>query len=350
MKKTIPLLTILICLFGIAAAQAGDISGAGSTAAAPLYTKWQDAYAKKTGVQSSYQGVGSSEGIKRIISGAVDFGASDAPMSAADLKKNNLLVFPTVILGVVPFVNLPGVKAGELRLTADVLTGIYAGKITKWNDAAIVQENPQLSLPNLAIVPLARADGSGTTFTLTDYFSRVSPEWKQKFGTGFAITWPSNVVAIKGSAGLVAELKKTHGSIGYAEYAYAIEHKLNTTQLKNRDGHFVKPDAHSFKAALAQSGWEKTGDFQEMLTDKRGAASWPITGSTYVLIPKVTSKPQQTAEAIKFFTWSFMNGDEIANSLDYVRLPDRVQARVYVEISSVADTTGKSLAVPINVQ
>jgi phosphate transport system substrate-binding protein len=350
MKKTI---SLLACLLGIALSpslHAEGIVGAGSTAAAPLYTKWQEAYAKKTGAQSSYQAVGSSEGVKRIVAGAVDFGASDAPMSAWDLKKNNLMVFPTVILGVVPFVNLAGIKAGELHLTGDLLVGIYSGRITKWNDPAIVQENAHLSLPNQAIVPLARADGSGTTFTLTDYFSRVSAEWKQKFGTAFSIAWPSTIVTVKGSAGLIADLKKTPGAIGYAEYAYVIENKLNYAMLKNRDGRYVKPEARSFKAALAQSGWEKTGDFLEMLTDKPGAASWPITGGTYVMMPKVTSKPQQTAEAIRFFTWSFMSGDDIANSLDYVRLPDRVQARVFQELSGVTDASGKRLAISINVQ
>jgi phosphate transport system substrate-binding protein len=347
MKKTIPL---LVCLLGIASSHAADISGAGSTAAAPLYTKWQEAYAKKTGVQASYQAVGSSEGIKRIVAGAVDFGASDAPMAAWDLKKNNLMVFPTVILGVVPFINLPGVKAGELHLSGDILVGIYSGKITKWNDPAIVQENTHLTLPNQSIVAMARADGSGTTFTLTDYFSRVNAEWKQKFGTAFSIAWPSSIVTVKGTSGLIADVKKTPGAIGYAEYAYIIENKLNYAMLKNRDGRYVKPEARSFKAALAQSGWEKTGDFQEMLTDKPGAASWPITGGTYVMMPKVTAKPQQTTEAIKFFTWSFMTGDDIANSLDYVRLPDRVQARVFQELSGVTDTSGKPLAISINVR
>jgi phosphate transport system substrate-binding protein len=350
MKKTIPLLACLLGMASSPSLHAEGIIGAGSTAAAPLYTKWQDAYTKKTGAQASYQSVGSSEGIKRIIAGAVDFGASDAPMSAADLKKNNLMVFPTVILGVVPFVNLPGVKAGELHLTADILIGIYTGKITRWNDPAIAQENTHIALPAHPIVAVARADGSGTTFTLTDYFSRVNPEWRQKFGTAFSIAWPSTIVTVKGTSGLIADVKKTPGAIGYAEYAYVIENKLNYAMLKNRDGHYVKPEARSFKAALAQSSWEKTGDFQEMLTDKPGAGSWPITGGTYVMMPKVTTKPQQTAEALKFFTWSFMSGDDIANSLDYVRLPDRVQARVYQELAGVTDPNGKRLAVPIDVR
>jgi phosphate transport system substrate-binding protein len=345
--------TILVCLFGIAASatvHSADFTGAGSTAAAPLYTKWQDAYMKKAGVHATYQAVGSSEGIKRIIDGAVEFGASDAPMSAADLKKHNLVVFPTVIVGVVPFVNLPGIKPGDLHLTGEILAGIYTGRITKWNDPAIVQENRRLNLPSQAIVPLARADGSGTTFTLTDYLSRISADWKQNYGAAFSIAWPQNVVAVKGSSSLIAELRKTPGAIGYAEYAYVIENRLSYVTLKNRDGRYVKPEAHSFRAALAQSGWEKSGDFLEMLTDKPGPASWPITGSTYVILPKATTKPQATAEVVRFFTWSFMHGDDIADSLDYVRLPDRVQARAFQEISSVTDAGGKRLPIEIDLK
>jgi phosphate transport system substrate-binding protein len=347
MKKTI---SFLICLLGIAPSLAANITGAGSTAAAPLYTKWQDAYMKKAGVQSSYQAVGSSEGIKRITAGSADFGASDAPLTPAELKKNNLMMFPTVILGIVPFVNVQGIKAGELRLTGEILAKIYSGRIAKWNDPAIAQENPQLALPNQAIVPVARTDGSGTTFTLTEYFNRASSEWRQKFGAGFTVAWPSGVVGIKGTSDLISHVKKTPGAIGYAEYAYVIENKLHYVQLKNREGHYVKPNAYSFRAALAQSSWERTGDFQEMLVDKPGAASWPITGGTYVLVPKVTTKPQQTTEVLKFFTWSFMAGDDIANSLDYVRLPDLVQARVFQGISDIIDTSGKRLSIPINVK
>jgi phosphate transport system substrate-binding protein len=352
MKSPLTFASTIVSVFCLLSATIShaEIVGAGSTAAAPLYTKWQAAYEKSSGIRSSYQGVGSSAGIKKISEGAVDFGASDAPMPEAELKKKNLLDFPTVILGVVPFVNIPGVKAGELKLTADILTGIYSGRILKWNDAAIAQENPKLPLPNQPIVPVGRADGSGTTFTLTDYFSRVNPEWKQQFGTAFTINWPSNVVAVKGTGEVVGIVKKTPYAIGYAEYAYAIENNLHYVLLKNRDGHYVKPNAASFKEALANSGWAKTGNFEEMLTDKPGAGSWPITGGTYVYIPRVTDKPAQTAEALKFFLWAFMSGDEIANSLDYIRLPDRVQARVVREMFGVTDAKGNKLNVPIGIK
>jgi phosphate transport system substrate-binding protein len=338
------------CALGFSAAQAVDITGAGSTAAAPLYAKWQQAYTRKTGNKLVYEAIGSSGGIKKIKENASDFGASDAPMSAADLKKFNLLDFPTVISGVVPFVNLPGVREGELHLNADIIAGIYSGKIDKWNDAAISKENPRLTLPNLRILPLARADGSGTTFTLTDYLSRVNPEWKKQYGSNFTIAWHADVKVIKGTNDLVATVKKTPGAIGYAEYAYVVENSLNYAQLKNHDGQYVHPNALSFKAALTNSGWKNTGNFEEMLTDKPGSGSWPITGATYIYVPRVSSQPERTAAVMQFFTWAFMEGDELANSLDYIRLPDNVQARVVHEMSSVVDTKGNRLSVPIFVK
>jgi phosphate transport system substrate-binding protein len=341
---------LFFCALAVSAVQATDIAGAGSTAAAPLYTKWQQAYAKKTGNKLAYEAIGSSGGIKKIKENASDFGASDAPMSAADLKKFNLLDFPTVISGVVPFVNLPGVKDGELHLSADLIAAIYSGKIEKWSDAAIARENPKLTLPNLRILPLARADGSGTTFTFTDYLSRVNPEWKKQYGSNFSIAWHADVKTVKGSDDLVATLKKTAGAIGYAEYAYVVENSLNYVQLKNRDGQYVRPNALSFKSALANSGWKNTGNFEEMLTDKPGPGSWPITGATYVYVPRITSQPERTAAVIQFFTWAFMEGDELANSLDYIRLPDNVQARVVHEMSSVVDAKGNRLPVPIFVK
>lgn len=344
-------LFVLSCTLGLSVSQltahAADINGAGSTAAAPLYLKWDAAYNKKTGNKLAYELIGSAAGIKKIKEGTTDFGASDAPMSMADLKKSNLLAFPTVISGVVPIINLPGIKEGELRLTAEAITGIYLGKIDKWNDAVIARDNPKLTLPNMRIVPLARADGSGTTYTLTDYFSAVSPEWKQQFGRNFSIAWPADVKAHKGSSELVAALKKTPGAIGYAEFAYVIENNLNYAQMKNRDGQFVRPDADSFSSALANSSWKTTGNFEEMLTDKPGSGSWPITGSTYVYVPRVTAKPEQTKAVIQFFTWAFMEGDTLANSLDYVRLPDNVQARVVHEMGNVVDAKGKPLAMPV---
>ncbi|MEC5217888.1 phosphate transport system substrate-binding protein [Actimicrobium sp. GrIS 1.19] len=340
-------LFFLTCVLLAGTGQAVEISGAGSTAAAPLYTKWAAEYARKTGVTLAYQGVGSSAGIKKIKESTVDFGASDAPMAGDGLKAANLIDFPTVISGVVPFVNLPGIGRGDLRLTSAILVGIYSGTILRWDDDAILAANPTLALPKIAIVPVGRSDGSGTTFTLTDFMTRVSPQWKQKYGTKSTIAWPSNVVAVKGSGEVVATAKKTVGAIGYVDYGYVIEHDLNFVQMKNHDGAFVRPNANSFRAALAQSGWEKTGNFEEMLTDKPGVASWPITGGTYVFVPRVTAQPERTKAALQFFVWAFLKGDDIANSLDYVRLPDRVQGRVFHEISSVVDSKGQRLALSL---
>ncbi|MEC5217885.1 phosphate transport system substrate-binding protein [Actimicrobium sp. GrIS 1.19] len=342
-------LFFLACALLAGVGHAAEINGAGSRAAALLYTKWAAEYGKKTGITLAYQGIGSNSGIKKIKDAAVDFGACDAPMSVAELKAANLMDFPTVISGVVPFVNLPGVARGELRLTPDILTGIYTGVILRWDAAAIVAANPTLTLPKIAIVPIGRSDGSGTTFTLTDFLTKVSPQWKQKFGTNSIIPWPSNVVAVNGSGEVVATTKKTVGAIGYADYAYVVEFDLNYVQLKNHDGAFVRPNANSFRAALAQSGWGKTGNFEEMLTDKPGPGSWPITAGTYVVVPRVTAQPERTAAALQFFVWAFLKGDEIANGLVYVRLPDRVQGRVFHEISSVVDSKGQRLPISLYV-
>lgn len=331
-------------------AYALELTGAGSSAAAPLYVKWQAAFAKKTNDQFTYQSIGSSAGIQKLKERLADFGASDAPMSAADLKKFDLIDFPTVISGVVPFVTIPGVHPGELRLSAGTLSGIYSGTITRWNDPAIIADNPTLTLPALVIVPIARADGSGTTFTLTDYLSRVSPLWEKTYGTHFSIKWDGAVVAVKGTAELVAAVKKTVGAIGYAEYAYILENNLSYVMMKNRDAQFVRPNAASFTAALAKSGWKKTGNFEEMLTDKPGASSWPITGATYVYMHRVAQQPERTAAVMQFFTWAFMEGDNIANGLDFVRLPDTVQGRVFHEMSRVVDLHGNALPIPIAIR
>lgn len=345
MKKYIALLSVyLLCIAG--SSHAMEVSGAGSTAAALLYAKWGQAYEKRAGTRLIYQAVGSSAGISKVKENAVNFGATDAPMSAADREKNGLMMFPTVISGVVPFVNLPGVKAGELRLTGDLLSGIYTGRITKWNDPDIVAENPNLALPNQTIIPIARSDGSGTTFTLTDYFTRVSPEWKEKFGRNFAIPWPSHVTTAKGTSDLIATVKKTSGSIGYADYGYVIEHNLSYTLLKNREGRYARPNALSFRMALARSDWERTGNFEEMLTNKPGIGTWPITGSTYILMPKNAAPSERTIEVVRFFTWAFMEGDLIAESLDYVRLPNAVQARVYQELVSLGGGNMRALSMP----
>jgi phosphate transport system substrate-binding protein len=302
-----------------AGAQAAELTGAGSSFAAPIYSKWADAYQKATGNKLNYQSVGSGAGIKQINAKTVDFGASDMPLSPEELAKSGLIQFPTVIGGVVPVVNLPGVKPGQLKLSGQALAEIYLGKITKWNDAAIAQLNPGVTLPDRNIGVVRRADGSGTTYIFTDYLSKVSPEWKQKVGEGTAVQWPSGLGG-KGNEGVSAFVQRLPGAIGYVEYAYAKQNHMTYVQMKNKDGNFVEPVAAAFKASAAGADWSH--EFNTMLTDQPGKDTWPISGATFVLMHKVQDKPTQGAEVIKFFDWSYTNGDKLADELDYVPLPD----------------------------
>lgn len=320
-----------------------DITGAGSSAAKPLYAKWAELHARSADIKLSYQAVGSSGGIKQIKERAVDFGASDVALPLEDLKKEKLLCFPSAISGVVPTVNLPGIKSGELQLTGEVLADIFARKITKWNDPAIAAGNPGLALPKLAIVPVARQDGSGTTYNFTDYLSKVSPAWKNTFGRNFTINWPSEVTQVKGSGGVVTAVKQTSGAIGYVDYNYVLQDHLAYAKLKNRDGKFVAPNADGFASALHNSSWTSKATFEEMLTDKPGLHSWPITMGTFIIVPRATRHPEHTIATLKFFTWAFMKGDRIVSGMDFVQLPDRVQARIYNELTKIADLNGKPL-------
>jgi len=330
------------------AANAQEIKGAGSTAAAPLYNRWQKDYAHKTGLTLSYDAIGSSAGIQKIKESQVTFGASDVPLPAKELESFNLIQFPTVVSGIVPFVNLPGIKPGTLRLTADVLVGIYTGTIVRWDDPALAIENPTLNLPRQDIVVLARKDGSGTTYNLSAYLSHVNPEWESRFGTSFAIDWAPHVKTIKGSSGLVSAVKRTPYSIGYAEYTYVQENSLNYVLLKNRDGAYVKPEATSFSAALRNSDWGSSGQFEHLLIDLPGPASWPVTSGTFILVPRVSHTPEQTSATLTFFAWAMIKGDAAAAELGCVRLPDRVQARVYRELTSVRDIHGSRLPVSVD--
>ncbi|MES2070575.1 MAG: phosphate ABC transporter substrate-binding protein PstS [Pseudomonadota bacterium] len=333
-------LTSSICL---SSAHAATISGAGSSAAAPLYNKWAEAYNKKTGATLEYQAVGSSAGIKQIKAKSVDFGASDVAMSTADLKKEKLIQFPSAISGVVPVVNLPGIKAGELKLTGEVLADIFSRKISQWDDAAIATLNPGLRLPHKAITAIVRQDGSGTTYNFTDYLSKLSPSWQAAYGKNFTIKWQADLVQIKGSSAISANLKKTAYAISYIDYNYVLQDKLDYASLKNRDGKFLAPSASAFEAALNNSGWKTRGSFEEMLTDKAGNNSWPITMGTFVIVQQNAAQPEKAIATLKFFTWGFMNGDHLVDSVDLVRLPDSIQARVFKEMTTVTDTAGKPL-------
>ena len=319
-------------------ARAADILGAGATFPAPIYARWADAYSKATGNKLNYQSIGSGGGIKQIIAKTVDFGASDMPLKPEDLAKDGLMQFPTVIGGVVPVVNLAGIKPGELLLTGAVLGDIYLGKITRWNDKAITDLNPKAVLPASEIAVVRRADGSGTSFIFTNYLSKVNPEWKQKVGEGTAPQWPVGLGG-KGNEGVSAFVQRIPAAIGYVEYAYAKQNKMTYVQLRNRDGQTVAPDDETFKAAAAGADWTKSA-FAEILTDMPGKASWPITGATFILMHKSQAKPERAVEVLKFFDWSYQNGDAMATELDYVPLPDSLVALIKKSFADIKDAGG----------
>ena len=336
----LPVLVLSLGLFSMGAA-AADITGAGASFPAPLYARWADAYQKETGKRVNYQSIGSGGGIKQITAKTVDFGASDMPLKTEVLDKDGLLQFPTVIGGVVLVVNVPGVLPGQLQLTGPVIADIYLGKITQWNDKAIGELNPGLKLPDSTIAVIRRADGSGTSFIFTNYLSKVSPEWKEKVGEGTAVQWPTGMGG-KGNEGVSAFLQRIPSSITYVEYAYAKQNKLAWTKLKNAAGTMVSPDDVSFKAAAAGADWSKSS-FGEILTNAAGKDAWPITGATFVLMQKVSGKPEQSEEAIKFFDWAFAKGGKLAGELDYVELPESLIKNVRASWSNIKDTTGKSI-------
>jgi len=321
-----------------ALAAAQDATGAGATFPAPVYAKWTDAYHKATGARVNYQSVGSGAGLNQIRAKTVDFGASDMPLTDEALAKDGLLQFPTVIGGVVPVINVAGIAPGQLKLTGAVLGDIFLGKITKWNDAAISGLNAGVSLPDAAIAVVRRADGSGTTFIFTNYLSKVNPEWKAKVGEGTAVNWPTGAGG-KGNEGVSAFVQRLPNSIGYVEYAYAKQNKMNAVNLRNQAGNFVSPDDGNFKAAAAGADWSKS--FYQVLTDQPGKDAWPITGATFIMMHKLQDKPQQAAAVLKFFDWAYKQGDAMAAELDYVPLPDSVKALARKEWSEIKDAGGK---------
>jgi phosphate transport system substrate-binding protein len=309
------------------AARAQSITGAGSTFAQPIYSAWADASKAATGVTLNYQGVGSGAGQKLITQRNVDFGASDAPVSSDKLAAAKLLQFPTVTGAVDIAVNIPGIGTDRLKLTGPIIAGIYMGTITNWNDAAIKKINPGLKLPDLAIAPVYRADGSGTTYVFTSYLAKVSPDFKSKVGVDKSVSWPAGSGA-KGTAGVAAAVKATPGGIGYVESAYASLNHLTTTQLQTHDGTFVKPTLANFAAAEASADWEGAPNFAVDLNDQPGAHAWPIVSATFILVPTNPSDAAKGAAVKKFFTWALKNGDTQAKQLEYVVLPAKVKAAI----------------------
>ena len=335
-------LSMATLAFGGQTHAASELTGAGATFPAPLYAKWAEAYQKATGARVNYQSIGSGGGIKQIIARTVDFGASDMPLKPVDLEKDGLFQFPTVIGGVVPVVNLQGIKPGDLRLTGALLAEIYLGKVAKWNDKAIADLNPRLALPNQDIAVVRRADGSGTTFIFTNYLSKISAEWKQKVGEGTAVQWPAGLGG-KGNEGVAAFVQRISASIGYVEYAYAKQNKLAYALLQNADGRFIAPDDTAFRAAAAGADWAKSA-FAEILTNQTGKDSWPITGATFILIHKLQAKPQQGVEVLKFFDWVYANGDKMAQDLAYVPVPDSLVKLIEgAWAANIKDGAGKAL-------
>ncbi len=325
------------------AASVDAISGAGATFPYPVYAKWASAYAKETGVKMNYQSIGSGGGIQQIEHNTVDFGASDAPLKVEELEKNGLIQFPTVMGGVVPVINVPGIKPGEMKISPAVLADIYLGKIKKWNDPAIAAVNPGLKLPAQTISVVHRADGSGTTWIYTNYLSKVSPEWKKEVGNDKSVSWPVGVGG-KGNEGVASYVRQIKGSIGYVEYAYALQNHMTHVKLQNHDGNFVDPTSENFQAAAANADWAHTPGFYMVLTDQPGEKSWPITGATFILFHKTQDKPDVAHAVLQFFSWAYANGDKMAADLDYVPMPDTVVKLVEgVWSKEIKDGAGKSI-------
>jgi phosphate transport system substrate-binding protein len=328
-----------ICIANHAIAQ--EITGAGASFPAPVYAKWASDYNKATGVKVNYQSIGSGGGIKQIDSKTVDFGASDMPLTDEVLKSKGQMQFPTVMGGVVPVINIKGIEPGQMKLTGTVLADIFLGKLTKWNDPAIKTLNPTLALPDADISQVRRADGSGTTFIFTNYLSKVSSEWKTKVGEGTAVNWPVGAGG-KGNEGVSAFVNRLPNSIGYVEYSYVKQNKMNYAILQNVSGNFVHPDETAFKAAAAGADWSKS--FYQILTNEPGKEAWPISGATFILMHEKQDKPANATEVLKFFNWAYTNGSKVAADLDYVPMPATVVAAIQKSWSDIKDNAGKPVA------
>ena len=329
-----------VSTLSITALAADDVTGAGASFPAPLYTRWAADYNKATKHKINYQSIGSSAGMKQIEEKTVDFGASDAPLTDAALQEKGLIQFPTVVGGIVPIVNIQGIAPGQLKLDGQVLGSIYLGKITVWNDPAIVALNPGLNLPDTPVAVVRRADGSGTSFGFTNYLSKVNAEWKEKVGEGTAVNWPTGLGG-KGNEGVAAFVGRLNGAIGYVEYAYAKRNKLAHTQMQNSAGKYVQPSEASFKAAAAGAEWEKS--FHQILTNQPGDESWPITSATFIMMHKKQDKPAQAAAVLNFFDWAYKNGDTQASNLDYVPMPQSVKDIVMRSWQSITNASGKAV-------
>jgi phosphate transport system substrate-binding protein len=313
-------------MFGLAA-HATDVTGAGSSFVYPVVSKWSATYAEKTGNRINYQSIGSGGGIAQIKAGTVDFGATDMPLDEAELQKFGLGQFPDVIGGIVPALNVEGIAPGKLVLDGPTLAGIYLGKITNWNDAAIAALNPGTKLPAAKITVVHRSDGSGTTFNFSNYLSKVSPEWKAKVGEGSAIQWPTGIGG-KGNQGVSAYVKQIRNSIGYVEYAYALQNKIGYALMRNAAGKVVAPTMATFQAAADTAEWKNAKNFNLLMTNAPGAGAWPITATSWVIMYKQPRNAANAKVALDFFKWAYEHGQEQARALDYVPLPDSLVKQI----------------------
>jgi len=321
-------------------AHATDITGAGATFPYPIYAKWADAYKKATGIGVNYQSIGSGGGIKQVTAKTVDFGASDMPMKAEDLRKNGLVQFPAIMGGVVPVVKLAGVQPGQLRFTGELLAQIYLGRVTRWNDPAIAKMNAGVDLPDGNITVVHRSDGSGTTFLWTNYLSKVSAEFKSAVGEGTSVKFPAGVGG-KGNEGVAAYVQKIEGAIGYVEYAYAKQNRLAHAQVQNASGKFVQSVSATFMAAAADAGWKSIPGMGVVLTNQAGDNAWPITGASFILMQARHEKSETAKEVLRFFKWAFENGDRMAEELDYVPMPHPVVGDIEASWKAITDINGK---------
>jgi len=333
-RSCLQMLTAAGCIAAAAIAAAAmtpaicaEISGAGATFPFPIYAKWAEAYRKETGTTVTYRPVGSSEGIRQIQDKEVTFGASDMPLNAADLERDELVQFPTVVGGIVAVVNVEGIKSGELALDGPTLARIFLGEIRTWNHAALRKLNPGTKLPSQPIVVVRRSDGSGTTFVFTDYLAKMSQEWRSRIGSITSVEWPVGIGA-RGNEGVVGAVARTKGAIGYVEYAYAKQNRLAYTTLTNKAGKAVAPTIASFAAAAGNANWDAAPGFGVILTNESGAETWPVTSATFVLMRKQPSDPAAASAALKFFDWVYANGGNMAEELDYVPMPAGVAGAV----------------------
>ena len=331
-----------ISLASIGSARAIDISGAGATFPYPIYSKWAETYKTMTGVGLNYQSIGSGGGIKQIKAKTVDFGATDAPLTGSELSSAGLTQFPMVIGGIVPVVNIPGIASGQLKLTGPILADIYLGKITTWKDPEIAAVNPGLALPDLSIAPIYRSDGSGTTYNFTYYLAAVKPEWKDTVGVNKSVDFPVGLGG-KGNEGVSAFTSRTAGSIGYVEFAYALQNNLPFALMQNKDGNFVAPNSAAFQAAASGADWSSVPGFGLILANQPGASTWPMTAATFILMYKQQDKPDVAKAALSFFDYALTKGQQDALKLDYVPLPDPRVQQIEASWKSITAADGSAI-------